>query len=79
VIESLNVEEPAPLWKGIMPDYSLEIIEDTYISTLISGTTGFILVLFVELLIAEAISKKELKNIEGLAFRKISWDSATLK
>ncbi|RLI22556.1 cobalamin biosynthesis protein CbiN [Candidatus Bathyarchaeota archaeon] len=61
VAESLEVEEPAPLWRGIMPDYSLENIDNPYVSTLISGMLGVCLVLAASFIIGKAVSKGESK------------------
>ena len=59
VAESLNIAEHEPLWKGIMPDYSLENINNPYISTLTSGIIGVCLVLVASFIIGEAASKEE--------------------
>lgn len=43
--ESLGVEGQELWWSGLMPDYTLPVINDPYFSTLFSGVFGFILVL----------------------------------
>ncbi|MEM2987471.1 MAG: PDGLE domain-containing protein [Candidatus Bathyarchaeia archaeon] len=44
VAETLNVEEAEPFWKGLMPDYTLPAIENSYFSTLAAGFLGLIIV-----------------------------------
>jgi len=44
VAESIGIEEPEPLWGGLMPDYTFTTIEDPYFSTLLSGLVGVLLV-----------------------------------
>lgn len=45
VVQNAGLEEPNAFWHGLMPDYSLPIIEDPYFSTLASGLAGIVLVL----------------------------------
>lgn len=44
VVESVGIEEPKPIWKGLMPDYTFTAIEDSYFATLTSGLVGVFLV-----------------------------------
>lgn len=44
VAESIGIEEPEPLWEGLMPDYRFAAIENSYLATLISGLIGVFLV-----------------------------------
>lgn len=43
VVESLGIEEPESIWRGLMPDYAF-FIENPYMSKLISGLIGLFLV-----------------------------------
>lgn len=45
VSEHMEIEEPEPVWTGLMPDYALPGIENPYIATLLSGFIGVFLVL----------------------------------
>jgi len=47
VAESLGIEEPEPVWSGLMPDYTIHTIENPYIAKLISGLIGLVLVFSV--------------------------------
>jgi len=58
VAESLSVEEHEPLWRGVMPDYDLKEIGDPYLSRLIGGVIGFLLVLASSMVVAEIIRKR---------------------
>jgi hypothetical protein len=61
VAESLGIEEHAPLWRGLMFDYSIEAIENTYVSTLVAGIFGTLMVLLATLLLGTAIKPKKLE------------------
>ncbi len=58
VAETFGIQEYEPVWKGLMPDYSLPTIDNPYISTLLAGIFGFFLVLGVTFLLGKAIVKK---------------------
>jgi cobalt/nickel transport protein len=47
VAESLGIEEPEALWRGLMPDYTIGFTDNPYLSTLISGLIGVFLVLTI--------------------------------
>ena len=49
-----------------MPDYSLENINNPYVSTLISGMLGVCLVLAVSFIIGKAVSKGEQIDLFGI-------------
>ncbi|MBC7131350.1 PDGLE domain-containing protein, partial [Candidatus Bathyarchaeota archaeon] len=44
VAETLKVEEPEPLWMGVMPDYTMPQVENPYLSTVLAGFLGTLLV-----------------------------------
>ena len=58
VAETLLVEEPYPMWQGLLPDYTFPIIEDSYFTTLISRIIGFFLVLGVAWVLGVVITRK---------------------
>ena len=58
VAESLGVEESAPLWKGLMSDYSVEAFKDPYVSTLLAGVLGTVLVLVAALALGFVVAKR---------------------
>ncbi len=59
VAETLNVEEAEPIWKGLMPDYTLPAIENPYLSTLAAGFCGLIIVSAAAYALGELISKQD--------------------
>ena len=61
VAENLGVEETEPVTHGVMPDYTVPIVEHEYSSTLIAGVIGVFLVLGAGLLLGKAIAKPEKK------------------
>ena len=58
VAESLGVEEGEPFWKGLMSDYSVEALKDPYVSTLLAGVLGTLLVLVASLALGFVIAKR---------------------
>ena len=54
IIKSLGVEEPVPIWSGLIPDFSLSIIGNSYVATVISGLIGLFSVLAVAWIIGWA-------------------------
>ena len=56
--QSLGVEESAPFWKGIMSNYSVEAFKDPYVSTLVAGVLGVLLVLAASLALGFVIAKR---------------------
>ena len=59
VAETLNVEEAEPLWKGLMPDYTLPAIENQYLSTLVAGLCGLVIVSAATYALGKLISKQK--------------------
>ncbi|MEJ5326629.1 MAG: PDGLE domain-containing protein [Candidatus Bathyarchaeia archaeon] len=62
VVENFGVEEHAPFWKGLMPDYTIEAIGDTYFSTLLAGVFGTLLVLMAGFAVEKALTQKNHKT-----------------
>jgi hypothetical protein len=61
VVENLGVEEHAPTWNGIMSDYAIASIENPYVSTLLAGIFGTLMVLIAGLLLGKSLSPKNPK------------------
>ncbi|MCX8153158.1 MAG: PDGLE domain-containing protein [Candidatus Bathyarchaeota archaeon] len=58
VVENFGVEEQPSFWQGLMPDYKIAAVEDAYVSTLLAGVIGVLLVLLVSLAVERAIAPK---------------------
>jgi len=58
VAETLGIEEAEPTWAGLMPDYAIPSINNSYISTLLAGIFGVFLVLGAAFLLGKTITKK---------------------
>jgi len=63
VAEALGIEEHEPVWSGLMPDYSLPAIDNSYISTLLAGVFGTILVFGIAYILGKAITKPSTKAV----------------
>ena len=59
VAETFGIDEHEPVWKGIMPDYSVEAVANPYASTLLAGVSGTLLVLFAAFILGTAITSKK--------------------
>jgi uncharacterized membrane protein len=57
VAETIGIEVREPLWRGVMPHYSVALINNAYVSTLISGLLGIMLVLAVAFIVGKALTK----------------------
>jgi hypothetical protein len=57
VAGTLGIEVGETLWQGVMPDYSIPLIGNSYVSTFVSGVLGTLLVLAVAFIVGEAITK----------------------
>jgi cobalt/nickel transport protein len=57
VASSLGVEEQPPVWHGIMADYSVNALGDSYVSTLTAGIFGAMFVLGATVVLGTAITK----------------------
>lgn len=62
VAENLGIVENEPLWKGLMPDYQMPIIDMPYISTLAAGIFGVFLVFCTTFVLGIAINKSKREN-----------------
>lgn len=62
VVENFEVEEQAPFWHGLMPDYTIEAVENAYVSTLLAGVFGTLLVLITGFAVEKVITQKNPKT-----------------
>jgi hypothetical protein len=58
VVETYGVEEGSSFWNGLMSDYAIGAITNPYISTLLAGAFGTLLVLAAAFLLGKVISPK---------------------
>jgi len=58
VAENVNTEEPEQIWKGLFPDYSTQNINNSYLSTIIAGFSGVLLVLCVSFLFGKQTNRQ---------------------
>ena len=59
VAENFGVAEQAPIWNGIMSGYAIAAIENPYVSTLLAGVFGTLIVLLVGFLLGKAMAPKK--------------------
>ena len=57
VAETLGVEETESPSEGIMPDYTVPVVENEYGSTLIAGVVGVFLVLGAAFVLGKSMTK----------------------
>lgn len=58
VVETFGVAEQAPIWSGIMSDYAFAAIVNPYLSTLMAGIFGILMVLVAGYLLGKAMTPK---------------------
>ncbi len=58
VVETYGAEEQKPYWNGLMGDYSVSGISNPYVTTLIAGIAGTVIVLCACLLLGKIMPKK---------------------
>ncbi|MCS7096000.1 MAG: PDGLE domain-containing protein [Candidatus Bathyarchaeota archaeon] len=59
VAETIGVEEPEPVWGGLMPDYTLPIIENPYASTVLAGFIGAVMVAAASFALGKTLNMKK--------------------
>ena len=59
VTETLGVEETETGSTGLMPDYTVPVVENAYGSTLAAGVIGVFLVLGAALLLGKTVTKSD--------------------
>ena len=57
VAQSLGAQAFDPLWRGFMFDYSVEVFENPYVSTLLAGVFGTLMVLAASFVVGKVITK----------------------
>ena len=58
VAGTFGVQQQAAIWHGLMPDYAVAFLENSYVSTLLAGIFGIILVLAATLLLGKVMFSK---------------------
>jgi hypothetical protein len=58
VTSTLGAQEQASVWQGLMPDYSIALVGNSYVSTLLAGIFGTTAVLAATLLVGKVITSK---------------------
>ena len=58
VATSLGIEQTEPAWHGLMGNYSVNALGDTYVSTLAAGVLGILMVLVASLVLGAAITRR---------------------
>ena len=59
VVENFGIEEATPIWNGVMSDYTIAAIANPYISTLLAGILGTLIVLVSTYLLGMVIGTKK--------------------
>ena len=62
VVQTFGAKEQKPIWEGLMTDYSVSFISNSYISTLLTGIVGTTIVFFSALILSKTISSKKRKR-----------------
>jgi cobalt/nickel transport protein len=57
VTETFGVQQQTSFWEGVLPDYSVAVLGNGYISTLIAGVFGIMVVLIASLLLGKVMAK----------------------
>lgn len=59
VAQTLGVEEHEPVWKGLMFDYSVEGVANSYVSAFLAGAFGTLMVLFATFMLGTLMAPKK--------------------
>ncbi len=59
VASSLGVRQPEPVWSGLMNDYMVNAVGNSYGSALATGVLGTLFVLGAALILGEAITRRD--------------------
>ena len=59
VVITNGAQEHQSPWSGLMADYSLEIVDNSYVSTILAGIFGMFIVLFSAILLGRTIEPKK--------------------
>jgi hypothetical protein len=63
VVETFGGTEHEPLWNGLMVDYSVEAVGNSFVSTLLAGAFGVFMVLLAGFLLGTAIAPKKTRAV----------------
>ena len=61
VVENFGVAEQVPVWNGVMSDYAIAAIGNPYVSTLLAGIFGTLMVLIAGFVLGKALTPKNTK------------------
>jgi hypothetical protein len=64
VVENFGVAEQTPLWNGVITDYAIAAIGNPYVSTVLAGIFGTMMVLLAGLLLGKTLTPKNNKAPE---------------
>jgi hypothetical protein len=65
VAETFGVQQQTLVWQGLMPDYTVAVLGNGYVSTLVAGVFGVIMVLAATLLLGKVMASKTEKVQEN--------------
>ena len=65
VAGTFGAQQQTPIWQGLMPDYSVAALGNSYVSTLLAGIFGTMAVLLATLLFGKVIISKSGKIKEN--------------
>lgn len=58
VAETLGVHEPQPIYSAPLPDYTVPILGEGYLSTIVAGYIGLAIVVIATMLLGRALAKR---------------------
>jgi hypothetical protein len=64
VVSTYGVQEHTSLWNGLLADYSIGSVGDSYVSTVLAGVFGVLLVLLATFLLGKALAPKN-RGVSG--------------
>jgi len=59
VANALGLKPREPFWNGLMADYTVAAVGDSYVSTFLAGAFGTLMVLAVSFLLGTAVKPKK--------------------
>jgi len=63
VAQDFGANEQKPIWAGLMTDYSVTIINNSYVSTVLAGIVGVILVFCAALILNKTLVPKKNNSV----------------
>ena len=58
VTAAFGIQQQTPIWQGLMPDYSVAALGNSYVSKLLAGIFGTLMVLLTTLLLGKVMVPK---------------------